>query len=231
MDYIESKVKKIKEDRKFVYTFEHVNEVFELHYYYGKKSEVDLFHNGAIILHLTGNREKKNFTYNISNEIINFSIWIEYNVYHTYIGKLNGVGITINDKPVQHTLADTNMHIKNGRYGYFILLFIFIIKIIFGYYDSYINFSSHIVSILSISVYTVPFIILLISFIRYSKWTKFALIVGIIFTSLEMIEHFYSLYFYIEPGINISTMLLWIFIRISALCTFINAFRWKLKEK
>jgi hypothetical protein len=42
----------------------------------------------------------------------------------SFIGKINGVGIEADEKPVQHTLADPETHIRNGRAGLYFLVFI-----------------------------------------------------------------------------------------------------------
>lgn len=121
-----------------------------------------------------------------------------------------GIAITINDIPVENSLADPSKKIQEGKSGLFIFLFLIIGKIIFAFlfFDK---------------IYPLPLIIftLGVAAISFSIWyfnknPKLALIIGFLFGFLETAEYIYSLSAMKKmPGIWI--ILLFIFLRFMAL--------------
>ena len=230
MNIVASKIKKEKKDKKIIYSFEYLDENFEAHYYYGKKPEAELFHNGSSLGHIDNTKDKQDFAVNLEAKSIKISAWIVFNVYYNYIGKLNGMGVCIDDLPVQHTLADPDAHVKNGRSGFIVLFFLLLFKCIFTYYSNFLDYSSHLISAIFGMIYLYPLLLALIAFVKYAKWTKFALITGMIISVLEMLDYLIAVPNSLKSGAVGVTVIIWILIRVSAFCIFFNAFRWVLKK-
>jgi len=222
-------VEKDKIEKIIKYHFEHNNEIFEARYIISKKPTVELLHNGSHLGFIDDLKIKHDYIVNTDTTPIKVTVWIEYNIYSTYIGKINGLGIEIDEKPVQNTLADPETHIKNGRSGFYVLFFILLLKCIITYYSNYKEYFSHIVSIISSMVYFIPLLFSFIVFIKYFKWTKFALFTGLIISILEMVDYLYALPNSIIKGTNGATLLIWILLRIATICIFIGALKWKVK--
>lgn len=231
MNIIKSTVTKEKKNKKIIYSFSFDNETFEAHYIISKKPTVELFYNGSHLGLINDLKVKHDFLINPDSNPMKLTIWIESNIYSLFIGKINGIGIKIDENPVQHTLADPEAHIKNGRSGFIVLFFVLGLKCIFTYYNIFKEYSSHIVSGISMIVYFIPLLLALIAFIKYVRWTKFALITGIIISVLEMLDYLIALPNSIMAETNGASLLIWILIRISAICIFFTAFKWKIKNK
>jgi len=233
MRIINSIVKKDKKMNLISYSFDINNEHFLAHYIYGKKPRFEFFHNNSLIESSGQIKNKMEFIVNTEYEPLNIVIWLEYNIYSLYIGKLNGIGVEVNKNPVQHTLADPEVYIKNGYSGFYILLFILGFKSVFTYYQNFKEYESHIVSIITCSIYAVPLLLVILLIIRYKYWTKFALITGIVISVLEFIDYGLALpnSFMSGSGSNVVMFLFWIAVRICILCIFYNAYKWKRKQK
>jgi hypothetical protein len=231
MNIIKSTVTKEKKNKKTIYSFSFDNEIFEAHYIMSKKPTVELFHNGSHLGLINDLKVKHDFLINPDSNPMKLTIWIEFNIYSIYIGKINEIGIKIDENTVQNTLADPEAHIKNGRSGFFVLFLILGFKCIFIYYSIFKEYSSHIVSGISMIVYLIPLLLALIAFIKYVQWTKFALITGIIISVLEMLDYLIALPNSIMTGTNGASLLIWILIRISVICIFFTTLKWKIKSK
>jgi hypothetical protein len=229
MKIIDSIVKKERKDNLISYSFEVNNERFLVHYIYGNKPKFELFHNDSLIGFSDQLKNRFEFTVNTEYETFNLIIWMEYNIYSIYIGKLNGVGVEVNGNPVQHTLADSEVYVKNGRSGFYILLLIFGLKSAFTYYQVFKESASHLISFISSFIYVIPLFIVILLTINYKRWTKFALITGAIIASLEFIDYALALPDTISSmsASTSITLLLWAVIRVSVLCMFYNAFKMK----
>jgi hypothetical protein len=231
MAVIDAIVKKDKIDKKIVYSFGMNNETLEAHYFFGKKSSLEIIHNGVLLGVINDHKTKYDYIINPETNPIKVTAWIDNgNSFSAFMGKLKGVGIEIDGKPVQHTLADPETHIKNGRSGLYILLFILGFKCILTYYINFKEYTSHIVAGISAIVYFIPLIIALVATIQYVRWTTFAIITGIIFAFLELVDYAMGIPNSITSGTNGASLLIWILIRISALCMFYNAWKWKHKK-
>jgi len=229
MKIIKSTEEKDKKMNLQTYSFDINNNHFSVHYIYGKKPRFEFFHNDSLIGSSDQINKKSEFTVNTEYDSLNIVIWIEYNIYSIYIGKLNGIGIEVNKNPVQHTLADPEMYIKNGRTGFYFLLFILGIKSFITYYQYYNEYTSHIISLISSSLYIVSLILIIILLLIYKHYTIFALITGITISILEFIDYAIALpdIFMSMSGSNAITILFWIAMRISVICIFFNALKWK----
>ena len=225
MNIIEAVEKKEKKEGKIIYSFSIENEMFEAHNTYGQKPILTLFHHGTECGKLEIPNKKVQLTINTEKTPINITAWIETGILTYLSGRtIGGAGIEINGKPVQHTLADPNTHIKSGKTGLFALLFLYIINSIF--------------QIVTGGIYTGIFyllliIILLVAILKYKKWQTFSLIAGIILALLQFFDYIIGIFFMIQAGElnpNIS-MLIWIAIRVGILVNLFNAFKWKLKLK
>jgi len=227
---INSTVKNEKKINATIYSFDANNEHFTANYIYGKKPRFELFHNGSLIGSSEQLKTRSEFTINTEYEALNITVWLEQNNFAAYIGKLNGIGIEVNKNPVQNTLADPEVYVKYGRSGLFILLFILTVKSIFNYYQIYKAYESHLVSIISDSVYVIPLILVALMAIFYKRWTMFALIAGIAISILEFTDYAIALPGSL-PNTNIIMVILWIFFRVSVILILFNALKWKRKSK
>ena len=233
MKVINSTVKKDKKANLISYSFDINNEHFIANYIYGKKPRFELFHNNSLIGSSEQIKNKMEFSVNSEMEILNIVIWLEYNNYNAFFGKLNGVGIELNGNPIQNTLADPDVYINNGRGGFFILMFILLVKSIFTYYQIFKEYSSHIISGISSSIYLIPLIIVILFTIIYKKCTMVALIIGSIILSLEFIDYILGVpnTLMAGSGSNAVSLIIWLAIRVSGFIMFYNAFKWYKKRK
>jgi hypothetical protein len=232
MKIINSTTNKDKRMRLITYSFTIKNERFTVNYEYGKKPRFEFFHNGTLIGSSEQIKNKSEYIINTEYKTITITIWLEYNVYSMYLGKLNGIGIEVNKNPVQDTLADPEVYINNGRSGFLILLLILGIKSIYTYYQVFTEYSSHILSLYISAIYIVPLLAALILLYIYKRWTKFALIGGIIISILEFVDFGLALPDSLRSGSgsNAAMMLFWIALRVCALFIFYNAFKAKINS-
>jgi len=224
MKIINSTTNKDKKKNLITYSFNVNNERFTANYVYGKKPRFEFFHNDTLIGSSDQIKNKSEFIVNTEYESLNITVWLEYNVYSMYMGKLNGIGIEVNKTPVQHTLADPEVYINNGRSGFFILLIILGAKSIYTYYQIFKEYNSHIVSLITSAIYIVPLLAALLFLYFYKRWTKLALIGGIIISVLEFVDYGWSLPAYFKAGSNAAMVLFYIALRVCVLFIFYNAF-------
>jgi len=232
MKIINSTTNKDKKMKLITYSFTINNERFTANYAYEKKPRFDFFHNDTLIGSSEQIKNKSEFTVNTEYETLTITVWLEYNAYSMYIGKLNGIGIEVNKNPVQHTLADPDVYINNGRSGFFILLLILTVKSIYTYYQIFNQYSSHILSLYISAIYIVPLLVGIFLLFIYKRWTKFALIGGIIISILEFVDYGLGLPESLRTGSgsNAAMMLFWIALRVCILFIFYNAFKAKTKS-
>jgi len=232
MKIINSTTNKDKKTNLITYSFNVNNERFTANYVYGKKPRFDFFHNDTLLGSSDQIKNKSEFTVNTDYETLTIMVWQEYNVYSMYIGKLNGIGIEVNKNPVQHTLADPEVYINNGRSGFLIILIILAIKSIFTYYQVFTEYSSHILSLYISAIYFVPLLLALFFVYIYKRWTKIAIIGGMIISILEFVDYGLGLPESLRTGSgsNAAMMLFWIALRVCVLFIFYNAFRAKIKS-
>jgi len=232
MKIINSTTNKDKKTNLITYSFNVNNERFTANYVYGKKPRFDFFHNDTLLGSSDQIKNKSEFTVNTDYETLTITVWQEYNVYSMYIGKLNGIGIEVNKNPVQHTLADPEVYINNGRSGFLIILIILAIKSIFTYYQIFTEYSSHILSLYISAIYFVPLLIALFFVYIYKHWTKISIIGGMIISILEFVDYGLGLPESLRTGSgsNAAMMLFWIALRVCVLFIFYNAFKAKIKS-
>jgi hypothetical protein len=232
MTTIEATVKKEKADKKTIYSFKVNNDVFDVHYFTGKKPALEIMHNGSLLGTIDKQKTKFDFEVNSETNAVNITAWIDSgNSLSSIIGRINGVGIEVDGKPVQHTLADPETHIQQGRSGLYLLLFILGVKSIFTYYTALEQYASHIVAGISFTIYFVPLLLVLTAAIKYKSWTTFAIITGMVLSVLETLDYAMGIPGSINAGTNGVTVLIWILIRISALYLFYNALKWKRRQR
>jgi hypothetical protein len=224
MKIINSTAAKDKKMNLITYSFNVNNERFTANYFYGKKPKFEFFHNDTLIGSSDQIKNKSEFVINTEYESLNITVWLEYNVYSMYMGKLNGIGIEVNKNPVQHTLADPEVYINNGRSGFFILMFILGVKSIYTYYQTFKEYDSHIVSLIASAIYFIPLLAALFFTYFYKRWTKLALIGGIIISVLEFVDYGFALPASLKAGSNAAWILFWIALRVCVLFIFYNAF-------
>ena len=219
MDIIESVEKKVKKEKKISYSFSIENENFEANYVYGKKPVLTLLRNGTQI----GIVETPNSRFPLSIDTEqgqkNITVWIEAGGSSWLTGKTTGgVGIEVDGKPVQNTLSDPSVHIKGGKTGLLIVLFLFALKTIFH------TFSGDMITAV---LYLIPVFILLIAILKYQKWLKFALISGAALAIFEMIDFAVGVF---QSGFQVS-FIFWFLFRLSGLVLIFTALKWSRKVK
>lgn len=243
MKIIDSTTNKDAKMRIITYSFNINNERFTANYFYGKKPKFEFFHNDSLIGSGEQIKNKSEFIVNTENEQLTITVWLEYSVYSMYLGKLNGIGIEVNKNPVQHTLADPEVYVNNGRSGLFILLFILglesIITIV--YYQSFIIlgeilsnlFAPNLTWLFSNVIIVIPPLIVLFLLFIYKRWTKFALISGIIIWFLEFVTYGMGLYDSFKSGSqsNAAMILFWLILRVCIFFILYNAFKYKRKQE
>ncbi|GBU28341.1 hypothetical protein R84B8_01899 [Treponema sp. R8-4-B8] len=229
MNSIKAEISKEKASKKIIYSFEVNNDAFKAYYFPGKKSTLEISHNGSSLGTIDNPKAKSEYTVNSETKPVKITAWIDNKLsLASFLGKVKGIGIEVDGRPVQNTVSDPETHINIGRSGLYILLFFLIIKSAWTYYSSYKNYEYHIVSIISSSIYFIPFIYVLILTIKYKTWTTLAIISGVILTALEMIDYIIGI-----PASVTSTgssFVVWIIIRLSALYVLCNAFIWRRKQ-
>ena len=222
MDIIEAVEKKEKKDKKIVYSFTLENEGYEAHYDYGKKPGLTFLHNGTQVGVVEKAGNKVSFRVN-ENKPVNITAWIEGGVSSWLFGKTQGgVGIEVDGKPVQHTLTDPETHIKAGKVGLCILVFIFAFKTV-------VNIAT--AGVIVGMIYLIPLLILLAALLRYKKWLSFALYAGVILSILEMIDYLLGIPSILQARSSLPTLVIWIGLRISAFANLFDALKWMRKGK
>ena len=94
------------------------------------------------------------------------------------------------------------------------------------------QYSSHILSLYVSAIYIVPLLVGLFMLYIYKRWTKLALIIGIIISILEFVDYGLGLPESLRAGSgsNAAMMLFWVALRVCVLFIFYNAFMAKTKS-
>jgi len=228
MTPIKAEISKDKKSKEITYSFQANSEAFKA-YYSPKELTLEIMHNETSLGAIYGKIDRKRkleFTANTNAEPLKITAWIDdgFSFFGNIFRKLKGIGIEVNGVPVQHTLADHETYLSNGRTWLYLLLFILGSKSALVYHSVFKEYASHITAAITSSIYIVPLIIVLIAAIKYKAWTTFALLSSIAISSLEMIDYIAS----IETASN--GVAIWIILRISTLYALCNAFRWNRKK-
>jgi len=224
MEIIKSTVNKSKKNKFTIttYTFVVDNDVFVANYFSGTSSQqMEIIHNDTLLGRVNIHKAKSEYVVNQEAKSLKVTMWIDKG--HFFQKK--GVGIEVNGNPIQHTMADPEIHIKNGKYGLYFLLFIFSIKSIATYYYIFKEYASHIVAGINSAIYFLLFIIVLLGTVKYKTWTKFSIITGLVLVTSELVFDYLLSLLYGNASVNIWAIL----IRIYAIYVLYNAFRWKQK--
>jgi len=232
MNLIKAEVSKEKGIKKVTYSFEVNNDVFKAHYFPGNKPVLELTHNENALGSIDQLNTKFDYTVNSGTTPLKITAWLyKKPLITSFTGIPSGIGIEVDGKPVQHTIASPETHINHGRGGLYVLLFLLIFKTAVNYFSLYKEYESHLVSGIASLIYFIPFIFLLITTIKFKSWTTLALISGIIISALELIDFLLGIPGSIASGANSGSFIVWIFIRICVLITLCGAYNWKRKEK
>jgi len=230
MELIKAEVSKEKGSKKVTYSFEINNDVFKAYYFPGKKPALELTHNENALGTIDQPNKKIDYTVNSGTTPLKITAWLyKRSIFASLTGIANGIGIEVDGKPVQHTLASPETHINYGRGGLYILLFLLIFKSSYTYYSTYTEYVSHIIAGITSLIYFIPFAYILITTIKFKSWTTLALISGIIISALELIDYLAGIPGSITSGSG--SFVVWIFIRVCVLITLCSAYNWKRKEK
>jgi hypothetical protein len=217
MTVIESIVTKDKKEKKDTYAFTINGESFEAHHYSGKQSKLEIIHNGTPLGTVDKPKAKSEYVLNEGENAVKITAWIEKGSFMSFTGSSGGIGIEINGKPLQHTVADPEVHIKNGLTGLYFLLIVFVLKCIFTLFTDG--------GIVGAILYLFPLAIVVVATIKYKSWTKFSIISGFVLAVLEMVEFMVGLI----DGMGNAGAVVWIFLRIAAIACLFNALKWQRK--
>jgi len=235
MTAISSTIKNDMKAKRTTYSFTVNDAAFEAHYSFGKNPTLEIVHNGASLGTISEKNTKVDFTANAETFPVKVTAWMNIgNAFVTFFNSANnGIGIEVDGKPVQNTIADPEYHIKSGKGAYYILLVILGIKSIFTYFSMVKEYASHFVAAIASAVYIVPLLLALLVLIFYSRWTTFAIYFGLILSILEFIDYLSGVPSTIQSGTNFNpvSILLWVGFRVSVLLIFFNALKWKIKQK
>jgi len=223
MMIIESTVNKDKEKKITTYTFSVDHDVFVANYFSGTSSQMEIIHNGSLLGRINNHKIKSEYVVNQDTNPVRISAWI----FKGHFFEKKGIGIEVNGNPIQHTLADPEPHIQNGKLGLYIILFIFGLKFIATYHHTYKEYTSHIVAGMDSAIYFVMFLIVLLVAKRYQTWTKISIITGLFLAFSELMFDYMLLLF--SGMISTNNMILAILIRIYAIYVLFNALKWREK--
>ena len=212
MEIIESSVTKDKKNKRTVYAFSVSGLSFEAHHYKMTKSRLEIFNNGTLLGTVDLKTPRAEYIVEAEPSPVKITAWIE-------VKAKGGAGIEVDGKPVQHTIADPDVHIKNGKIALYFLLAILAIKTFSSFGSGEPGGGILCFFMLLITVGAV---------ILYKKLTKFAIITGLVLGGLEMID-FVTGIISIGGGGSKFVVIAWIFVRIAMLFNLINALSWKRK--
>ena len=181
MNVIEAVEKKEKKEGKIIYSFYVDNEKFKAHNNYGHKPTLTLFHNKKECGKVEIPNEKVQFSIAGKKSTINITAWVETGILAYFTGRIIGrAGIEVDGKPVQHTLADPDTHIKSGKTGLIVLLFLYainsVIQILTG-------------DVLVGIFYFFAIIILLAAVLKFKKWQTFSLVSGLLLAIMQFFDY------------------------------------------
>jgi len=229
MNSIKAEVIKEKKSKQIIYSFEVNNDVFKAYYFPGKNSTLEITHNDSSLGTIDEPETRTEYTVNAETNPVKITAWIDSKLsLASFFGKVKGIGIEVDGRPVQNTVSDPETHINNGKSGLYILMFFLIIKSVWTYYSTYENFENHLVSGIGSSVYFIPFIYALIVTIKYKSWTMLAIISGVILSALELIDYITGIPESIKTAGG--SFIIWLIIRLSVLYVLCNAFIWKRRQ-
>jgi len=237
MNVIKAEVSREKKSKKITYSFNVDNNAFTVNFFHTRKPSFEITHNGAL-LGKTDEINKK-FDYMVDSEKgpIKITAWTHYRNGRT--DSVNVLGIEVNGKPVQHTTADPEVHIKQGRVWLWVFLPFLLLQTVLTYIYALENFLSaeytskmtalqpYVFAGLLSAVYFIPFLLVLITAIKYKTRTTLALLLGIIISVLDMISCVLVYIFFTAYAVG---FIITFIIQIRILWELCEAFNWKRKQ-
>jgi hypothetical protein len=210
---IGSTISKDKRNKKTTYSFAVNNDVFEANYFSTRKPKLEIISNNSVLGVIERPNAKSEYVINQETNPVKITAWIDKG---NITGKVNGIGLEVNGEPIQHTLADPEIHIKKGRLGLCFLLLILLLKVMVGFHNNVYL------------IYLIPLIIVLTAAIKYKSWTEFSIIAGLILAILEMLEYVFTVT--VLPSLlHKGYVFFWSFVRIGIINLLFNAWKWKRK--
>ncbi len=199
----------------------------EARYSFSSNSTTSVYVNGELRETIEKPKERKTITAKGSENEHVITVWYENarSKIPFFSKATTGVGILIDDIPVQNSIADPLEYVKTAKSGIVLFLIIFVLKILFVIVQNLK--SSAIVLVIVSSIYTVPFIILLFMFLSYGSSPKRALITGLVFGILESADYLVGLKINFQAGSmpNGATILIFSMLRLTALYTMFQGLR------
>jgi hypothetical protein len=231
MSAITADVCKESGSKRVTYSFQVNNDAFKAIYLPGKKSTLEIIHNDTSLGEIDTPNKKCEYTIDSETTPLTVKAWIDDRVSTaTYLGKPKGVGVEVNGRPVQHTVADPETHIKIGRAALGGLSILLTIKSALSYYILFNAFGSHYVALIGNTVYFVPLLLTLLITIKYKSWPTFSIITGIVISVLDMVDFLSAIPQTINSGRG-GSFVVWIFIRIGIIYSLCVAFKWRRKQR
>jgi hypothetical protein len=227
MTIIESTLTNDKKEKTVVYAFTASGEPFKAYYYGGKQTRLEITHNESPLGTVNKLNDKSEYTVDAEGGAVKITAWLVKNSPLDFTGRAAKVGIEANGKPIQHTAADPETHIKNGLGGLYLLMLILGIK------SAVLLFILGMEGLTDASLYLIPLLIVTIAAIKYKSWTKFSIIAGLVLACLETLDYTAGIIIGIgasEGKTNsVVGMFIWIYLRLAAIASLLNALKWKLK--
>jgi len=231
MDTITSVVSKGNGNKEVTYSFQVNNDAFKAVYLPGKKSTLEIIHNDTSLGEIDAPNKKCEYTVNSETNPLTVTAWIDDRAsIATYLGKPKGVGVEVNGRPVQHTMADPETHIKIGRAALAGLLILLTIKSALSYNILFKAFESHYVALIANTVYFIPLLLTVLITIKYKSWPTFSIITGIVISILDMADYLSAIPQLLKSGRG-GSFVVWIFIRIGIIYSLCVALKWRRRQR
>ena len=236
MEVIKAEASRDKKNKKIIYSFNVNNIYFKASFIHTRSPSFEITQNGSLLGKTDKINTRFDYTVDSGTEPLKITAWIHYRTERT--DSVNELGIEVNGKPVQHTTADPEVHIKPGRVWLFVFLPFLLLQSVLTYIYAIETFLSaeyasrmtalqpYIASGLLSAVYFIPFIFVLITAIKYKTRTMLALISGIVISALDMISCVLVYFFF--PAYATCFIITFI-IQIRVLWELCTALKWKRK--
>lgn len=222
MNHIVSVITEDDKEKKKSYAFEVNGEKFVAHHKSGEKPSLEILHNDVSLGIITQIAVPTEYLVNHGDQTIKIDAFIQQpggflDFLMPWKKTGNGIHLTVDGVPVQGTIDDPEVNIREGFLGLWFLLAIFILKTVVGF----------VVDGFGGAIYLIPLIIILLAVIRFNKWTGFAVHAGLILSVLEFIEYILGAF----GSQSVISIIIWSLIRAGIFVKLLSAFQFYRKEK
>ncbi|MCB1305858.1 MAG: hypothetical protein KDK37_16335 [Leptospiraceae bacterium] len=210
-------------------------EHFEARYHKKDSGSVELFHAGQLIGKANQADNPKTVTVYSGEDTLNLKFWCNITPGRLPFlpGGASGMGLEVNDRPVQHTVADPGVQINQGKTALYILVGLLLFKSVYVFAQNMLQEQGLLVSLIAVGIYLVPLAIVLTCIFTFDSVSSFALWAGMVISIIEVIDYSVGLVASIlNHEFRFSFMLLfWIWLRISMLHLLYNSLHWLRKRR